>query len=214
MAARKKKTKAGAFSRLKNLGEGRLAYIQNELIKGTSTANLAEEIQQGWGECTDVAQASLSKMLNRYRKSELEGQIALYSKDPDMSEEQRSAILKDIETDLDAIGELSDLALAQKKRLKKYLLREEEMPVPLGFIKSEMRLLKDLLVDVARLQLETGKLSRASREVHGKLDIYDFSTEYRTMKKELDDRDEMAAATLAVMEELGLLEEDPDADTE
>lgn len=119
-----------AFQRLQALGEERFGKIINLLMRGESAMGLARQIQQpppeGWGEFQDVAEKTLTQMLNRLRLRAAEGAygaktakwIAQGNKPPQINRLERISVRV-----LDRMEELSDiqrdrvLALVEREKL-------------------------------------------------------------------------------------------------
>lgn len=162
----KSKPSPGGYKRLKDLGQETMDLIDMKLLGGTPAGDIATYIQVELGQCKDIKHASLKKTLERYKAGELRRkaleQVAGVNKDK---------AVKVIHRRMNAMEELQALADAQRERVGKLLLREAQLPngMLLGDVKHEARLLKDMLVDLGRLQLETGVLHRAPKRITGSL---------------------------------------------
>ena len=162
--ARKHKQPVVAFKALKALGDEKMQVIDERLLAGDSCALVVDLIQQEWGDLDDMSAASVKKMLERYRGSELrEKTLARIAGAQKMSE------ISVINHRLNALDEMDNLVRLQRARVEKILVREADLPngILLKDASFEMRLLKDTLTDLGRLQLETGVLARAPKTVKG-----------------------------------------------
>jgi hypothetical protein len=112
----------------------------------------------------DLQPGSLKKNLERYRAKDLADRVVseLKGKLP-VSGGMKKVVL--------AIDSLEELVEIQRGRLEKLLLKEKQMPagILLGQTKDEIRLLKDTLVELGKLQLETGIMRRAPKTMSGTL---------------------------------------------
>jgi hypothetical protein len=67
------------------------------------------------------------------------------------------------------MDELTELVAHQKDRFEKMYLKEKMAPLLMKQVSEEGRLLKDMLVELGKLQLETGVLQRAPKKVTGSM---------------------------------------------
>jgi hypothetical protein len=70
---------------------------------------------------------------------------------------------------MSAMDSLQELVDIQTGRYKKLLVKEQAGPLLLRQVSDEGRLLKEMLVELGRLQLETGVLHRVPKKVSGTL---------------------------------------------
>jgi hypothetical protein len=152
----------GKFKRLMELGEDRVTEIHERLTTGTLPMQLATEMQQEWGVLTDIKIGSVKKMLERFRdsvvtKSIVKGLI------------QANGNAETLRKRLNALDELEELTKIQKSRFEKMLLRENTGPLLLKQVSEERYGLMQLLVELGRLQLETGALQRAPKKLTGRI---------------------------------------------
>ena len=153
---------AEAFKALKELGPERVAAIDEMLTRGIVATQVASIIRDEWKLMGGVKHESVKKMLERYRKSELRDRIV--AKIAGATEGIRASTLQKRVSALDSLQELVDI---QTGRFKKMLQREAQGPLLLKQVSDEGRLLKEMLVELGRLQLETGVLARAPKRITG-----------------------------------------------
>ena len=67
------------------------------------------------------------------------------------------------------MDELEEMVRIQRVRVDKMLALEEGKPMLIGATTGEIKLLKEMLVDLGRVQLETGFLTRAPKTIKGVL---------------------------------------------
>jgi hypothetical protein len=162
---------------------------------------VAAIIQDDWGLFQDIQQLTLSRQLQRYKDKELATRLAVYSETLD--DGRRKIILADLEEKFDVMLELQQLCMAQKGRVSKMLVREQSLPTLITSLSADIRLYKDTLSELARLQMETGLLRRVSRKFDMTAHLRDtdgakYVEDSRTVNQQL------AMATQQALMELGL----------
>lgn len=160
----KLKITSNKFQNLKSLGEDRLHEIDSRLVSGEPCSVIAQTIQNEWGKLKDIKPASLKKTLERYRETELRERTLAR-----IAEAQRGQAIKTVQKRLNALEEMEELVKKQVLVFDKVLMRESQLPegIVLKDRRDEARLLKDMIVDLGRLQLETGLLARAPKTIKG-----------------------------------------------
>lgn len=154
-----------AHAKLKALGEDVMADIDRRLLAGEPASSIAAWLQVDLGKLKGTQPASAKKMLERYRETELRDKTMAR-----IAGAQTTDSIKVVNRRLNAMDELEDMVRIQSGRLRKLLTHETHLPPGVLLNKSvnpEMRLLKEMMVDLGRLQLETGVLARASKTVTG-----------------------------------------------
>ena len=150
------------FHTLKQFGEQFIGEMDSRLMDGESAMKVAGWIQEDKKLLGDVARGSLKRMLDRYRSQELREKTFHR-----IATAQKHQGLGFVAHRINAMAQLEELALTQKSRLFKMLKLEDGKPMLIGATSDEVKLYKDILVDLAKVQLETGVLHRASRTVKG-----------------------------------------------
>jgi len=153
-----------SFKRLHDLGTVRLTEIDRMLGRGNLPRDVARLIQVEWGQLTEVKPDSVKKMLERYRKTQLREKVLAQL--AGTNQVVRTATLQ---KRLNAMEEIQHLVAVQRGRFEKMLVREQAGPLLLKQVSEEGRLLKDMLVELGKLQLETGVLVRAPKKLTGTL---------------------------------------------
>jgi len=139
------------FKRLHELGDEKVAELDRRLGRGELPRDLARLIQDDWQLLQDVQADSVKKMLERYRKTELRDKVLAR-----IAGQNDLVRTKTLARRLNAMEEIQTLVEVQRGRFEKMLVRESQSPLLLKQVSEEGRLLKDMLVELGKLQLETG----------------------------------------------------------
>lgn len=155
-----------AFKKIRALGEDVVEVLDARLLEGESCLEMARWIQNDVGKLNDIKTESLKKMLERYRERELRRKTL-----ERITNAQKNQSLAKIHKRLNAMETMAGLVEQQQLRVGRILAREDQLPsgLLLKDANNEIRLLKDMLVDLGRLQLETGVLHRAPKKVMGSI---------------------------------------------
>jgi hypothetical protein len=157
-----------SVSRLHRLGDTRLALVDDLLIKGSSSHEIATIIQEEWHENTDVSHDAVRKLLDRYRAKVLAPRIAAFVQKS--AEEGVTAIeIKRVRDRLDVLSELVVLFRAQRRRLGRILQDPKLAKVPSKAVCTEMDVAVRMLKEIGSIQMETGVLRRAPKQLTGTL---------------------------------------------
>lgn len=150
------------FATLQQFGEAFIARLDAKLIDGDSARKVVEWIQGEEKALTEVEPLTLKRMIDRYRSGALRGKAI-----ERVQALQKHKPLGFVAKHIHAMAQMEELALTQKARLHKMLQLEDGKPMLIGATSAEVRLYKEILVDLARMQLETGVMHRAPRTVTG-----------------------------------------------
>lgn len=155
--------RTGRFAELRSLPQELQDEIDARLGGGTNAREVVTFLQQEMKVLTDKNPDSLKKMLERYRSSDLREKVTSA-----FVEATKGVSTQKIVTNLNAMAELQTLAATQKGRFEKILATESKND---GFVlkqaSEEAKLLKEMLVELGKLQLETGVLKRAPKVISG-----------------------------------------------
>lgn len=152
--------KERAFKKLYDLGDDRMAEIDRLLQAGVYTSQIVRTIQEDWGELTEDKPDSLKRTLERYRASDFRNKVVAAVAG---FKGNTSAMVKRV----NAMDELQSLVMVQKGRFEKALTQEAKAPLPMKMVSDEARLLKDLLIELGHMQMETGVMPRAAKKTTG-----------------------------------------------
>lgn len=152
----------GEFKQLAMLSAEQMSEVRRRLEDGEKTDALATLIQDQWGLCLDIKQPSLRKALDRYKDATLRR----HAQDA-VAKQLRAMNNARVVQTVHAMGELQEAVIIQKDRLMKAYGQEQKGPLLLDMVSKEMRLFKDMLSDLGKMQLETGLLPRAPKVVTG-----------------------------------------------
>lgn len=177
------------FANLKALGSDRMSEIDEMLRGGMSPAAVGKVIQTEWGEMTSSKPETLKKQLDRYRAKVIRAQII----------ETTNALVKKIPTTvlakkLNVLEEMTELVSVQKRRFYKALNQEDLMPkLLMKNVTEEAKVLKDMLVELGKLQLETGALQRAPKKLtasvvdpDGSIRSFEWTEAQEALSREID----------------------------
>ncbi len=189
MAKKPQKKLKHAFTRLKELPAEAVAQVEQKLLTGTTCSAVATWMHDELGVFKDIKHASLKKNLERYRASDLKDKVI---DDLTKGKDKNIGLVK---KRLSALDEIERLVEIQKGRLEKALLKEAQLPGMLTKqATDESRLLKEMLVELGKIQLETGVLKRAPKTVSGSVfdpqtgetKQYQWTEEQDALFKQLD----------------------------
>lgn len=145
------------YEDLKGMGDDNFAMMERKLMSGETPGAVARWIQEDLGLLLNKKRTTLEVQIRRYNAKELRkkaiSKIALLH-----GKKSTQFIMER----LNALAEMEEAYVKQKDRLERILSREKELPngILLKDASAEMRLLKDMLVDLGRLQLEVGVLTK------------------------------------------------------
>lgn len=149
-----------AYHSIKSLGDDILLGIEARLLDGDSGARVCAWLQDEMQVLADVLPGTLKKTLERYRSKELRQKTI-----KKIAEAQRGVTLRTVTQHFNAITELEALAIIQRARVDKMLAMEKDKPMILKVTSDEIRLLKETLVSLGDMQMDTGLLTRAGKGV-------------------------------------------------
>jgi hypothetical protein len=173
---------------LRDLPDELVAKIDSRLTSGEPARAIAAWLQSEAQVLTEVKPDTLKKSLERYREGHLRNKVLAR-----ITEAQHTKALKTVQKRLNAMDELEEMVVIQRSRVDKMLLMEKDKPILLKSTTDEIRLLKEMLVDLGRVQMDTGVLARATRKVTGTItgadgEISEFSwtEEQQALYQELE----------------------------
>lgn len=160
---KKYSTKGGEFRQLKALGPAIVEAVESKLLAGETARSIARGLHEN-GHLLEMKEDAIAKALTRYRGSELRDKTI-----ERIAGVQKNASIAQISARLNAMDELESVVQLQKGRVHKLLQKEDGLPqgIILKDASNEMRLLKDMLVDLGKIQLDTGILQKASKTYKG-----------------------------------------------
>ena len=164
---KKKAAGPSVIDRLESLGPEVMDRINSRMASGESPITVARWVQEDLQQLTDVKLETLKKALHRYLGGELRDKVMAR-----IAAAQRGASQATVLKRLNAMDELEEMVRYQRGRVDKLLMREEQLPggILLKDTTNEIRLLKDMLVDLGRVQMETGLLPTRRQDHQGHRD--------------------------------------------
>jgi hypothetical protein len=153
--------KKPAYVALKTLGTDIVLQIDEKLIAGETGRMVADWLQKA-GLLKDVKREALIRMIERYRGTEVREKLVKR-----IADAQTGKSLITVARRATALEELEEIARIQRKRVDKMLALEDGKPMLITATSNEIRMLKEILVDLGHMQLETGVIVRAPKTVKG-----------------------------------------------
>lgn len=156
------KVKPNAFSRLTELGPEVMGEINARLLNNETPADISRWLHEDLDLMKDVKVQSVAKMIARYRVKALRKHVveeALFN--------MKGRSTSQLKTRLSALDEIEELVVLQRGRVDQCLMIEAGLQRLSPATREEMKLLKDLLVQLGHLQLEMGILPKASKTITG-----------------------------------------------
>jgi acyl-CoA reductase-like NAD-dependent aldehyde dehydrogenase len=153
--------KKPAYVALKTLGTDMVLQIDEKLIAGETGRMVADWLQKD-GLLKDVKREALIRMIERYRGTEVREKLVKR-----IADAQTGKSLITVARRATALEELEEIARIQRKRVDKMLALEDGKPMLITATSNEIRMLKEILVDLGHMQLETGVIVRAPKTVKG-----------------------------------------------
>ena len=178
-----------SFEQLVALGPEVMDRVNSMLLSGEHASAIARWIQDDLKKIVGVQHQTLKKALERYRKKDLTPKTLAA-----IAGASRGLSARTILQRLNSMDELEEMVRHQKLRVEKLLAREIELPkgILLKDTTNEMKLLKEMLVSLSDMQLETGLMQRAPKTVKGAVVGMDGNTrtfqwteEQETMYREI-----------------------------
>lgn len=160
----KLKVNSASHKKIKSLPADILAKVDSKLLSGEGGLDVAKWLQEEAKQFVGEDPYNLKKSLERYRQGDLRARTI-----ERIATAQKTDNLSTVVKRMNALEEMQELAVVQRNRLDKLLMKEAEMPngILLKDASREVVVMKDLLVDLGRLQLETGVLARAPKSFKG-----------------------------------------------
>jgi hypothetical protein len=136
-----------------------LAEQVNALLRGGHSCNhVARVIQDTWKYHTQLSFETMKKAVQRYADD-----LFPSNQMKDLIQIGAVDLVTKLATKIDVLDELYKLSHIQRKRLQKALDGETKLSFTSKKADEQMKLMHDLVVAVAKIQLETGILPRATK---------------------------------------------------
>ncbi len=132
---------------------------------------IAEIIQKEWGYFGHLSPPWFVQKISAYHKHVFKQKV--FKEDPTKTQEIKKVL--DLSEKIDVLKELGILVLKQKARADRALELESELKESKGITfkdassaaRKEVKLFSDLLISLADIQMETGILRRAPKQITG-----------------------------------------------
>lgn len=154
------------FKKLHDLGPDVVSQVDDMLLAGETPTKVARWLQVDLGLLGDLKESSLKKNLERYRSKDLRERVV-----NDLADRATGKSVAGLKKQLIALDEMTELAEIQRGRLQRIIMKESQLPqgILLKQASDEARLMKEVLVELGKLQLETGVMRRAPKTVSGQV---------------------------------------------
>lgn len=152
------KTPQQRYKRLYDLGEERKALLDSMFFEGKPVTEIITVLHDGWQVFKDVTYETLRKFLYRYKWDVIDK--GLIVRMATMKDKTRERAITEFAGQIDVLEEVFDLISTQKTRVKKLLVRENEMPMLFNSLGGEMKTLAAFVQQYAELSFELGTLKR------------------------------------------------------
>ena len=182
-----------SFKALQSLGTATVEEVNRRLLAGDSPSSVAKWLQEDLQVLKDLQPGSVKKNLERYRAADLKDMVVSQVVDT-----VKGKSVAGIKKKLIAMEELEEMVCIQRSRFDMVYFKEQKMPegILLKQASDEARLLKEMLVELGKLQLETGVMARAPKKITGQVvgadgEVKEFSwtEEQERLYRELDNID-------------------------
>ncbi|MCP3176099.1 hypothetical protein MJO47_03200 [Desulfuromonas sp. KJ2020] len=162
------------FGRLTSLSPDKLEKVHSMAVHGHSPRLIARSVQVDMGECLDITEKHLARIIERYR-------VAHVPIDQMIDPYVLSRFTEKVRRNVNHISELSALIDLQKERLRQVRLEELEAGKPLQITDKQIALLNRLLRSYSDAACKSGLVdifaSDYRREIEGQDDEHVFSME-------------------------------------
>lgn len=161
----------GGFKRIYDLGEERVALLNDMFLKEVSVGKIIQTLQEGWEVFKDTQVPTLKKYLYRYKWEVLDKGLAVKSIVTEAAmitgDKKQMKLVQEILEDFDVLKEFHELAVVQKTRVRKLLLREADMPMLFNSLGNEMKTYADFLGRYSELAFDLGILKKVQQPKAG-----------------------------------------------
>lgn len=209
----KKGQNLGGYARILGLPEDKLEVLNATLLSNRPVQEVVRLMQITWGLYTDVSEDSLRRQLNRYKNAVIVPQQAAIAKDltADHNVKKLANIATLAEAQFDVVATLEGLVKEQLLRVEKLKKQEGNMPLVLDAQTKNIQLASEMLVKLANIHFDTGRLKKVSTKVDLNIEITEQEREYLEGLQIVGMEDRATARALQLIAE-GRHEEIDDAD--
>lgn len=151
-------TKPTKHKLLLTIGPERIERVDSMFRQGESTGYVTRVIQDSWKLLTDVEPDTLKKALSTYRKDRVREAMV-----ETLVEQHLVDPVTRLANKVDPLNELYKLVYIQRGRVGDCL--DKEGKTPKENTRKEINVFRQLLIDVANIQIEMGILPRATKSL-------------------------------------------------
>jgi hypothetical protein len=157
-------SKKRAFKELNEAGKDIVAEVDDRMLSGQTARTVATWLHEEKGLFKNLKLSSLKKNLERYRATTLKDRVV-----GELTEKAWPGRAQNVKKRLLALDEMERIVAIQTGRMEKLLIKEQQLPegILLNQARDELRLLKEMVTELGKLQLETGVMARAPKRLTG-----------------------------------------------
>lgn len=159
----KKGTTMGGFKRIADLGEEKVAMLNSLFEKGVSVSKIIQTIQEGWGSMVDVKKDTLSKYLYRYKWEVVDKNLNPTQQLLRNHGDHTTAQVRKAVENLEVLAEMQEIVMVQRRRVKKLLTREDEIPMLFSNMTNELKAFAGFLEQYTNMAFDFGVMKRTPR---------------------------------------------------
>jgi len=186
------KTPTGKYKKLKALGSDKFRQIKTMLLTNTPMAQVAEVIQDEWGEYQDIRRQSLVHQLKRL-KADLQGEaIAKLDKARELGLKDNHALddaIRYAKEQINAADMANTITMQQYRRVQKLQRLEDGTPYINTQLTKELQLMMGMVKELHAIQADIGIVKRVPKKVKGEITLLsdEGMEERERMSRALDD---------------------------
>jgi hypothetical protein len=143
--------------------------IDELLMSGKTPHFVSKYIREKMNRATTVSSIAVLMKVKGYRDDHLSKKIVLAASL--IEEDKKAELVTQLVDDLDVLREISELCLTQKMRVVHLITQEKNKQDTLPFTASNIRLLGELLVQAANLQMELGVIKRKPKKIEADINF-------------------------------------------
>ena len=131
--------------------------------KGVSVSKIIQTIQEGWGSMVDVKKDTLSKYLYRYKWEVVDKNLNPTQQLLRNHGDHTTAQVRKAVENLEVLAEMQEIVMVQRRRVKKLLTREDEIPMLFSNMTNELKAFAGFLEQYTNMAFDFGVMKRTPR---------------------------------------------------
>lgn len=186
------------FASLRDLGREKYLEIENMLLSGESVVETARFIQSNWNVFSESNEKTVVALLKKFKREVVVPKI---NNGAEVLVKSDRAVVSTISSDVDIGKELVDVINLQKGRVAKLATKEKNMPLILGALSKEIKLLTECLGAYHRFKVDLGMMDRIKDG--GPLVQMNVLQSVQNYNMDVQSKSEVAKATEQALKVLG-----------